>query len=266
MSYWLRLMRNWSRNLVTTTNAGNESLPSALLSGVKVVSFDLDDTLWPLERVLLDAEQKQYDWIVENAANVANDLSRQQVSQKRSEFLKLNPQWFGDVTAMRKHSLAALFAEYDYSADAVNNMVEDVFAVFYQARSQVVLFDDALQCLEDLRKTFKVAAITNGNADLEIAGIAHLFDDVRCATLQSPPKPDTHMFFACAKEFGVVPAEILHVGDNIQTDVGGGQAAGTLTAWYNPGGLAWPADQPVATVELKNLAELPRLLANSRQS
>lgn len=237
-----------------------------LLSGVKVVSFDLDDTLWPLEQVILDAEQKQYDWIQANAAVIANELDKQQLSQKRSEFLKLNPQLYGDVTAMRKHSLAALFSEYGYSADNVTRMVDEVFDVFYLARSQVTLFDDALLCLEDLREHYSVAAITNGNADLEIAGIHHLFDDIRCATLESPPKPDTHMFMASADALGVAPAEILHVGDNVETDVGGGQAAGTLTAWYNPDGLAWPADQTAATLELKTLAELPRLLAASRCS
>ena len=232
------------------------------LSGVKVVSFDLDDTLWPLEQVILDAEQKQYDWIKANAANVANDLDRQQLTRKRSDFLKLNPQFYGDVTAMRKHSLAALFGEYGYSADEVTRMVEDVFDVFYRARSQVTLFDDALQCLVDLRKQYKVAAITNGNADLEIAGIHHLFDDIRCATLESPPKPDIHMFHACAAALEVAPVEILHVGENIETDVGGVQAACTLIAWYNLNGLVWPAEPDAPTLELSTLAELPRLLTD----
>ncbi len=258
---------------ITDTDAGNSSDVSnteqatnvaSLLSAVKVVSFDLDDTLWPLEQVILDAEQKQYDWIKSKASNITDELDKQQLANKRSEFLKLNPQLQGDVTAMRKHSLAALFSEYGYDEEAVENMVEDVFDVFYQARSQVTLFDDALQCLQDLRKDYRLAAITNGNADLKIAGIHHLFDDIRCATLQSPPKPATHMFHACAAELDVNPIEILHVGDNIETDVGGGQAAGTLTAWYNPEGLSWPAGLTAATVQLKTLAELPQMLAALR--
>lgn len=230
------------------------------LAAVKVVSFDLDDTLWPLEQTIMAAESKQYQWIQANAANVAAQLDQRQVFEKRREYVKQNPHLQGDVTAMRKQSLAALFAEYGYDASAVTGMVGEVFDVFYQARSQVILFDDAMQCLEDLRKSFKVAAITNGNADLEIAGIHHLFDDIRCATLDSPPKPDAYMFNACARALQVLPSEILHVGDNVETDVGGGRLAGTLTAWYNPDGLSWPEDQPAATLDLQTLAELPAVM------
>ena len=240
--------------------SGLDSQTVEQLAVVKVVSFDLDDTLWPLEQTIMEAERKQYEWIQANAADVATQLDQRQVIEKRREYVEQHPHLKGDVTAMRKQSLAALFAEHGYAAADAASMVEEVFDVFYQARSQVTLFDDAMLCLEDLRKSFKLAAITNGNADLEIAGIHHLFDDIHCATLDSPPKPDAFMFNACARALQVTPSEILHVGDNVETDVGGGRLAGTLTAWYNPGELPWPEDLPGATMELQTLAELPAVM------
>lgn len=226
------------------------------LQSVELVTFDLDDTLWPLESVLIAAEQAQYDWLETNAPRITADLSMQDVMSRRTEFLSTRPDLIGDVTAMRKESLHHLFNAFDYTEAESHDMVNTVFEIFYRARSQITLFDDALSCLQTLKTQYKLAALTNGNADLEIAGVAHLFDDARFATLDTPAKPDVTMFHQCASALGVDPKNMLHVGDNVETDVGGGQRAGALTAWYNPDGKPWPDSLPAPTLELHSLNDL----------
>ena len=226
------------------------------LQSVELVTFDLDDTLWPLESVLISAEQAQYEWLEENAPRITKDVSMQDLMSRRYDFLSTRPDLTGDVTAMRKQSLLHLFSSFDYSDAESQTMVNDAFDVFYRARSQVTLFDDAPGCLQTLKSHYKLAALTNGNADLEIAGIAHLFDDARFATLDTPAKPDVAMFHQSAAALDVDPKNMLHVGDNVETDVGGGQRAGALTAWYNPEKKPWPDSLPPPTLDIARLNDL----------
>lgn len=228
----------------------------ARLASVQVISFDLDDTLWPLESVLLAAEQAQYEWLEQHTPEIAARYSSESLLDWRREMLATKPELRGDVTAMRNFTLRELFRSFDYSAADTESMTEAVFQVFYRARSQVTLFDGALECLQRLKQGYKLAAITNGNADLELAGVAHLFDDARFATLETLAKPDAFMFYQTAEALGVETGQILHVGDNPDTDVGGGQRAGALTAWYNPAGLHWPAELDPPSVVLSALDDL----------
>jgi len=232
------------------------------LDKVELITFDLDDTLWPLKATLMAAEEKQYAWLCEHAGRITADLSVHDILEKRKQFLQSHPELRGDVTQMRKQSLHDLFRSYDYDEDRSAEMVGSVYAEFYLARSQVTLFEGALECLDTLRQKYKLAALTNGNADLEIAGIAHLFDDARFATQETPAKPDPTMFLQCANCLNVEPQHCLHVGDSIETDITGAQRAGALSAWFNPAGTDWPEefarqDRPTVTLSsLQNLLDL----------
>lgn len=226
------------------------------LADVEVVSFDLDDTLWPLESVLLAAEQTQYEWLEQHTPEITERFSAESLLEWRRQIIQTKPELRGDVTAMRTYSLMQLFDSFGYSNAKAKSLTDEVFQVFYHARSQVTLFDGAMDCLVRLKQKYRLAAITNGNADLEIAGVAHLFDDARFATLDSPAKPDAYMFRQTAQALGCDTNQILHVGDNPQTDVGGGQQAGTLTAWYNPTGDSWPPDLEKPSIVLTNLEGL----------
>ena len=44
-------------------------------------------------------------------------------------------------------------------------------------------------------------------------------------------KPHREIFDAVLEELGVEPAEALHVGDSLHTDIGGAAALGIHTAW-----------------------------------
>lgn len=233
----------------------NDSLTSALAE-IKVVSFDLDDTLWDLPPVIERAESMLYHWIQAELPSVAQQYSADQMRQHRMEFADTNPHLRVDVTALRKESLAALFEQCGESGEKV----DEAFAVFYRERSQVNLYHDAVPTLERIREQYHVAALTNGNADLDIIGITHLFDDVWKASLTVPPKPHHSMFHSTADVFSVQPSAILHVGDNPITDVKGGNDAGALTVWFNPLEQEWTETETRPDIEIANLTELLQVL------
>lgn len=55
---------------------------------------------------------------------------------------------------------------------------------------------------------------------------------------------------------GVEPSSIVHVGDSVEHDVAGAQAAGLRAIWLNRRGLPRPAG-PVPDGEISSLADLP---------
>ncbi len=53
------------------------------------------------------------------------------------------------------------------------DLCDDAYDVFYAERQRVVLFDDVLPALDWLSARYPIAAITNGNSDLDIIGLKH---------------------------------------------------------------------------------------------
>jgi len=107
---------------------------------------------------------------------------------------------------------------------------------------------------------YKVAAITNGNADLAQIGIADRFDIILRATLEVPAKPDVAMFRLALDHFGLAPDSMVHVGDSPTTDVAGAQAAGVPAVWFNQSAQAWSGPAPAPDYTVHSIAQLRTLL------
>ena len=69
-------------------------------------------------------------------------------------------------------------------------------------------------------------------------------------------KPDPGIFHAACARLGCAPGEVLHVGDDIRTDVEGARLAGLRTAWINREGARWPRTMPPPDLEFTTLAAL----------
>jgi len=235
----------------TTASAGAFSL-----DGIRAVSFDLDDTFWDCAPAIEHAEAVLETWLEEHAPGVLVQHRAGAGMQHRARLLERTPALLGDVSELRKRSLAELFRE----AGHAHALSERAYEAFYRARSEVVLYDGVVELLEALPPRYRVAAITNGNADLERIGIAHHFELVCVATLDSPAKPDPYMFSRTLAQFGLEPRQMLHVGDNPGTDVGGAREAGCHACWFDPDGKPWPGPEPEPDMRVASIAELHRLL------
>lgn len=238
------------------------------LAGVRAVSFDLDDTFWDCAPAIVKAEDVLYEWLEKNYPNVTAKHTREAMPDMRADMYQTHPHLATDVSMMRKAFLQQLLQDYENS----ETLAEEAFAVFYRARSEVVLYEGTHELLQSLKPTHKLAAITNGNADLNLIGLADYFEDIQCATLTNRPKPASDMFDTCCANLGIVSRELLHVGDNPRTDVIGGHLAGALTVWFNQSGEPWPESllAPEESgpgfrgpdFEVSSLPELQKLLTN----
>ncbi|GAB3405889.1 HAD family hydrolase [Massilia agilis] len=195
----------------------------------KAILFDLDDTLWPIAPVIVQAEQTLHAWLADNAPGVARRFSIDELRQARMALLAQNPAFALDLGALRRAGLVAAFEQ----AGEDPAKVEHAMVEFFAARNAVVPYDDVLPGLLRLKDRVLVGSISNGNADLKAIGLSHHFKVSVAAHQLGCAKPDAAIFHAACKELGVAPEDAVYVGDDVLLDVQGAQRAGLRAVWMN---------------------------------
>lgn len=191
------------------------------------LTLDLDDTLWPIWPTIARAESVLHDWLVAHAPACASRFDRAGLRSLRDEVARENPNWVHDLSAIRRESLRrALLLAGDDPA-----LSDAAFAVFFEARQQVQLYDDALAALQRLSQHFPLLALTNGNADLERIGVAPFFRGSVTARELGVAKPDPRIFHHACERLGFAPGQVMHIGDDFDLDVAGAVNAGLLAVW-----------------------------------
>ncbi len=194
------------------------------------ITFDLDDTLWDNRPVLMEAEQQLYDWLVRYYPRIGKRYTLEDMRSLRIDLYRKDPTLRHDISGLRRASLrqAAEAAGYDPA------LAEPAFAVFLEARHKIELYDDVIPALQRLKGAgYSLGSMTNGNADVGRLGISRLFDFSLTAESVGRAKPDPLMFEEACRHAGVEPAQLAHVGDEADTDLAGGQAAGVTVIWMN---------------------------------
>ena len=228
------------------------------MAQVRCITFDLDDTLWDCEPVILRAEQRFHGWVSENFPRITERYAPKAMLKHRRKFFTRFPDMGHDYTWLRKRWLEHLAEEAGYDHEA---LVEPGFHVFWRARNEVELYDDAHDVIGALRKRFLVGCITNGNADVHHIGIGHWFDFVVTAAGAGAQKPEARIFEVALEAAGVPAREALHVGDDAKRDVLGAGAVGMRTVWFNPAQTPWPGGRQPDHV-VRNLRQLGELLSS----
>lgn len=237
------------------SNSPSDSVAAAL-KNIRVISFDLDDTLWDCDPVIVHAEAVLYDALKNQMPRITDKLSVDDLRAHRMHFGETHREYAGDVTQMRLASLKSLLSDFAYPQDSAL----ELFDLFYRARSEITLYQDAVPVLKALGEHYALAALTNGNADLALIGIDQLFQDIQHASVTTPPKPARDMFDRAAEKLGVTTDQMLHIGDSPVADVNGAINAGAVSVWFNQHQDTWPDALPPADIEITSLTQLIPLL------
>jgi putative hydrolase of the HAD superfamily len=195
----------------------------------KAILFDLDDTLWPIEPVIRQAEQTLHEWLKTHAPRVAERFTIENLRTARLSLLAQQPEFHYDLGALRRAGLISAFEE----AGEDSQKVEQAMVHFFAARNAVIPYDDVLPGLLRLKGRVLVGSISNGNADLQAIGLSHHFKVSVAAHQLGCAKPDAAIFHAACKELGVAPEDAVYVGDDVLLDVKGAQQAGLRAVWLN---------------------------------
>ncbi|MCH7881221.1 MAG: HAD family hydrolase [Proteobacteria bacterium] len=224
---------------------------------ISVIAFDLDDTLWPCMPVIKHAEATLYRWLEQHYPRISADFSAEDLIGLRQQFMKREQRFSIDLSLMRCELLKYLAVETGYDPEPLSR---DGFEVFYQARQQVIFFDDVIPCLERLSRKFKLGSISNGNACVEKVGLGHLIEHAVSASEIKVAKPDSLIYQSLVERFSAEAHQVLYVGDDPLFDVAGSLEAGLQAIWINRENKPWPEHLTAPRHQISDLYELELLL------
>ena len=121
--------------------------------------------------------------------------------------------------------------------------------------------------LRGLKKRHRLAVVSNFDYTptarhiLEREGVADLFETVVVSDEVGWRKPKPVIFELALRRLGVPAGEALFVGDRADIDVAGAQGVGMPVAWINRDGSPLPEDIRAPEFEIRDLAELKRILS-----
>ena len=221
------------------------------------VAFDLDNTLWDVGPVIVRAEQSLHAWLRANCPRITERLSAEDMLAARERLARSEPHNAHDFTYLRIAALAAHARECGYE----QAVAERAFEVFFTARNDLQPYPDVRPALERLLLRYALASLSNGNADLQLIGLARFFSVSLNARQIGVAKPHLRCFRQLAADLRVQPRNILYVGDDPFLDVQAARAAGLRTAWMNRSRAPWPAELAPADLNVADCMQLADLLA-----
>lgn len=219
---------------------------------VRAITLDLDDTIWPIAPVMIRAESVLDAWLRQHAPRAAERFPIEAMRELRDRIAAERPDLAHDFTQQRRLTLEHMLRETGEDLA----LVAPAFDVFFAARCEVEHYADSEKALARLAARVPLAALSNGNADLQRIGLMPLFRFQLGAREHGRAKPDASIFHAACTRLEVEPAQVLHVGDDIEMDIVGGARAGLRTCWINREGRQWPHAELRPDLEFTTLAAL----------
>ena len=177
---------------------------------IKMITFDLDDTLWDNMPTITKAEFETRKWIEDQVGKVEwgdfNDFIK-----IREELIKNDPSVQWDISKLRKEIFRIKLLHIEPESYR-NRIVENAFDLFMLKRHEIELFDDVEVVIKDLSKKFTLGVLTNGNADIYKFDIGKYFHFSISSLEAKNSKPHRAHFDEAIKQVNDVGFEnILHI-------------------------------------------------------
>jgi len=214
---------------------------------IKLITFDLDNTLWNVEVVIRRAEARMREWLHDRVPEYGTRIPTEAVLDLRNAVLQEHPELRHDLSRLREEILFRAISHCGYRDREARQLARDAFGIFLDARHEVEFFEGALETLEFLSRRYVLGALTNGNADFARLKLDRYFRFGYSAASVGIGKPAPAIFQAALRHAGTSPAEAVHIGDHLRDDIEGASGVGMHTIWVNleqhdlPGDAAAPS-------------------------
>ena len=227
---------------------------------IRVITFDLDDTLWDNVPTITKAEIETRKWIENKVGKIDwGDLN--DFLNLREELIKEDESIKWDISKLRKEIFRRKLIHITPEKYR-NKLVEDAFAVFISRRHEVKLFDGVEIALKQLSKNFLLGVLTNGNADIFRFNIGKYFS-FSVSSLEAKNSKPNRAHFDKAIEImeNIKFDEILHIGDHQVNDILAAYNLGIESLWFNNNESTWDQNFPKPD-EFSSWEHLPEIVNN----
>jgi HAD superfamily hydrolase (TIGR01549 family) len=232
------------------------------LSEIKAITFDLDDTLYDNRPIIKKTEEQVLSFISRHYPKLQH-LNIDDFRQIRNDLRLKEPEIYHDVSQWRWRSIEWALLHHGYGYDEAQSGATKAMEQFSLWRSKIDISDSVRETLEALSQKFELAVITNGNANPNLFGIGEHFKFILRSGPDGRAKPYRDMYQEASSRLNLPMSKILHVGDDLITDVMGSFVAGAQACWindFNRSLIDDPDARVLPHIEISRLDSLKALL------
>lgn len=125
---------------------------------IRLITFDLDDTLWDVRPALEAAEDAQWSYLNTRYPSIAlAATSREEISTLRRALLEERPELIHRISLFRQAFIARLLRHHGIPDDEAISAASEAFAAFISRRHDVALYANAHSVLATLGGSFNSA-------------------------------------------------------------------------------------------------------------
>ncbi len=235
------------------------------LQPIKVISFDLDDTLYDNRPYIEKAETEFLRFMQQNFP-ADHGWTSQYWRQQKQNLESKHPEISHDTWRSREENTQQILLQMGYSQTDATKGASAGVAKFLHYRSDFLVPALSVELLKMLSKQYRLIGISNGNVDPSRIGISQYFEFILHAGNGLKMKPSPDLFAEACNRLKLKPSNILHVGDNFNADVVGARTFGCQAAWLNPAFGRFDKEEPSSLlphISLDNIFELASLLSRT---
>lgn len=225
---------------------------------IKLLGFDLDDTLWDNRPVMIRAEKILAEFLEEAVSGYQH--KPETLGPIRQKVMDQHPELIGKITLFREKILYLALAAHGLPETQAHTMAQRAMDVFLDARSQIELFPGVRDMLETLCDAYTLCALSNGNSSVTAVGLDHVFKFHINADQVAAPKPAPDMFQEALARQNLNPSHMVYIGDHPTMDVDAAASIGIKTVWLDHGRKDKPKHTPNAVIQ--DILDLPQALTS----
>lgn len=230
------------------------------MNELKLITFDLDDTLWDNKPTIINAENKARGFIEDKIGKIYWG-SFEDFLKTRNDLINKDPSIEWDIGKLRKeiYKLKIMQSCSDVDSEKITN---EAFDLFMKERNKIKLFNGVKESLVSLSNIYSLGVLTNGNADVFNLEIGKYFSFSISSYEAKANKPSKEHFEMAREKIKNLSFEnILHIGDHQVNDMYGANELGIEILWFNNNNQVWSQNfnKPY---EFSSWYELPKIIKN----
>lgn len=228
--------------------------------GYKCIFFDLDHTLWDYECNARETLQELH---------ASFELGKRGVdfADFHRRFTEVNAglweQYDRGIIAndvIRTQRFKRVLEHFYIDDDNLNEQLSHEY--LYGCPKKAKLVPHAKEILDYLSGNYALTVVTNGFEEIQAVklssgNITHYFDHVITSQKAGHKKPAREIFEYALSVNNMECHDVIMIGDNLITDIGGARNASIDTVFYNPGAIS---HQEEVSHEIRCLSELQDIL------